>query len=459
MRKEKKRSKLWLILVLILVVVVPLAGFLVVRFEGTIPEAEINLQSIYLGRTQDISASVSDTGSGLRQVWMALLKDGKEIVLHDEAFPSAGILKGGSTQDATIKVTVAPPDMGFSDGKATLRMVVRDYSWRNWWKGNRAYIEKSVEIDTRPPDIEVLTNAHNISQGGAGLVIFRTSEPCSQSGVTVGGKFYPGTAGHFKDELIQMAFFALAHDQGRDTAIQMRAVDLAGNEKKSGLNHHIRRKKFRKDRINISDGFLRKKMPDFAAELPGSSSNPLVAKFLKINRNLRQANYRRIVEVCSQPSSRLYWQGGFLRLPNAANRAGFADRRSYYYKKKEIDRQVHLGIDLASLANSPIPAANSGIVVLAESLGIYGGTVILDHGFGLYSMYSHLSFIGVEPGQQVARGDILGRTGSTGLAGGDHLHFSVLVNDTFVNPVEWWDKKWIQNNVTSKIDRVKSILN
>jgi murein DD-endopeptidase MepM/ murein hydrolase activator NlpD len=239
----------------------------------------------------------------------------------------------------------------------------------------------------------------------------------------------------------------------------MRAVDLAGNEKKSGLNHHIRRKKFRKDRINISDGFLRKKMPDFAAELPGSSSNPLVAKFLKINRNLRQANYRRIVEVCSQPSSRLYWQGGFLRLPNAANRAGFADRRSYYYKKKEIDRQVHLGIDLASLANSPIPAANSGIVVLAESLGIYGGTVILDHGFGLYSMYSHLSFIGVEPGQQVARGDILGRTGSTGLAGGDHLHFSVLVNDTFVNPVEWWDKKWIQNNVTSKIDRVKSILN
>ena len=178
-----------------------------------------------------------------------------------------------------------------------------------------------------------------------------------------------------------------------------------------------------------------------------------------INRNLRQANYQRIVEVCRQPGRELYWQGVFLRLPNAANRARYADHRTYYYKRKEIDRQVHLGIDLASLANSSVPAANNGVVVLAESLGIYGGTVILDHGFGLYSMYSHLSFIGVEPGQKVARGDTLGRTGSTGLAGGDHLHFSMLVNDTFVNPVEWWDNKWIQNNVTSKIDRVKSVLN
>ncbi len=459
MRKEKKHTKLWLILIGALIILVPLAWFLIVRLEGKAPKVEINLQSEYLGRSQEISASASDAGSGLRQIWVALLKDGREIVLHDETFPSAGILKGGTTQDASIQVAVAPPDLGFGDGEATLRMVVRDYSWRNWWKGNRTYVEKSVEIDTRPPDIEVLTNSHNISQGGAGLVIFRTSEPCSRSGVQVGGKFYPGTAGYFQDSSIHMAFFALAHDQGRDTTIQMKAVDLAGDQKKSGLNHYIRRKKFRKDRINISDGFLKKKMPDFSAEFENASDNSPVAKFLLINRNLRQANYQRIVEVCRQPGRELYWQGVFLRLPNAANRARYADHRTYYYKKREIDRQVHLGIDLASLANSSVPAANNGVVVLAESLGIYGGTVILDHGFGLYSMYSHLSFIGVEPGQKVARGDTLGRTGSTGLAGGDHLHFSMLVNDTFVNPIEWWDNKWIHNNVTSKIDRVKSVLN
>jgi murein DD-endopeptidase MepM/ murein hydrolase activator NlpD len=145
-------------------------------------------------------------------------------------------------------------------------------------------------------------------------------------------------------------------------------------------------------------------------------------------------------------------------LPNSANRARFADHRTYFYKKTEIDRQVHLGIDLASLANSPVPAANSGMVVFAEPLGIYGRTVIIDHGFGLFSMYSHLSFIAVKAGDQVSSGDILGRTGSTGLAGGDHLHFSMLINDTFVNPVEWWDIKWIENNVLSKIEQVKSSL-
>jgi murein DD-endopeptidase MepM/ murein hydrolase activator NlpD len=97
-------------------------------------------------------------------------------------------------------------------------------------------------------------------------------------------------------------------------------------------------------------------------------------------------------------------------------------------------------------------------VVFGGNLGIYGSTVIVDHGLGLFSMYSHLSYIAVKPGDQVSKGDNIGRTGSTGLAGGDHLHFSMLVNDTFVNPVEWWDEKWIENNVMSKIEEVKTTL-
>jgi murein DD-endopeptidase MepM/ murein hydrolase activator NlpD len=184
-----------------------------------------------------------------------------------------------------------------------------------------------------------------------------------------------------------------------------------------------------------------------------------VDRFLFVNRDLRKANYRTIAQVCRSSDKQLHWRGIFARLPNAANRARFADHRTYYYKKKEIDRQVHLGIDLASLANSPVPAANNGVVVFAEPLGIYGNTVIIDHGFRLFSMYSHLSFIAVKAGDNITKGATLGRTGSTGMAGGDHLHFSMLINDRFVNPVEWWDKKWIQNNVQSKIEQVKSSQN
>ena len=458
MKKDKKHTKLWLILIGCLIIVVPAAWFLMVRLEGEAPKVEVELRSLSLGRSQDISISASDADSGLRQLWVGLLKDGKEIVLYDETFPSAGFFKGGTANDASVKIPVAPLDLGFSDGEAILRLVVRDYSWRGWWKGNQTYVEKPVVIDTRVPGIEVFTNAHNISQGGAGLVIFRTSETCSQSGVQVGNKFYPGHAGYFKDPNVYIAFFALGYDQGRDTNIHLTAVDLAGNSGKSSFNYYIRRKKFRKDRINISDGFLKKKLPDFDSELPRDSTMSAVDRFLLINRGLRQANYQKITEVCRNTDNKLYWQGVFLRLPNAANRARYADHRTYYYRKKEIDRQVHMGIDLASLVNSPVPAANRGVVVFAEPLGIYGRTVIIDHGFGLFSMYSHLSFIAVKAGDSVPKGGNVGRTGRTGMAGGDHLHFSMLINDTFVNPVEWWDKKWIQNNVWSKIEQVKSSL-
>jgi murein DD-endopeptidase MepM/ murein hydrolase activator NlpD len=459
MRKEKKHTKLWLILSVFLIGGVAAAWFLMQRLEGEAPALEIFEFSAHLGRSQEILLSVSDPDSGLRQLWVGLLKDGRESVLYDESFPSAGFFQGGTTQDASAKIPVLPPDLGFSDGKAILRVVVRDYSWRDWWKGNKTYVEKPVQIDTRAPEIEVFTQAHNINQGGAGLVIYRTSEKCSESGIQVGDHFFPGQTGYFKDQHIFLAFFALGYEQGRDTGIYLKAVDLAGNTGKGGLNYHIRRKRFHKDHINISDRFLKKKLPDFDSELQHVAYKSPVERFLFINRELRKANYLKIAEVCRRSDNQLYWQGAFLRLPNAANRAQFADYRTYYYKKKEIDHQVHLGIDLASLANSPVPAANNGVVVLAEPLGIYGGTVVIDHGFSLFSMYSHLSFIAVKAGDRVTKGDTLGRTGSTGLAGGDHLHFSMLINDRFVNPLEWWDRKWIQNNVLSKIEQVKTSLN
>ncbi|MGZ5454346.1 MAG: M23 family metallopeptidase, partial [Candidatus Aminicenantales bacterium] len=96
------------------------------------------------------------------------------------------------------------------------------------------------------------------------------------------------------------------------------------------------------------------------------------------------------------------------------------------------------------------PAANAGRVVFAGPLGIYGLTVVLDHGLGLFSMYCHLSQIDVALSQGVTRGETLGLSGSTGLAGGDHLHFTVLIHGTFVNPVEWWDAHWIRDNVELK---------
>ena len=108
-------------------------------------------------------------------------------------------------------------------------------------------------------------------------------------------------------------------------------------------------------------------------------------------------------------------------------------------------------MDLASVEHAPVPAANNGRIAFADVLGIYGRTVVIDHGCGLFSMYSHLSHISVSVDQMVSKGDIIGKTGTTGLAGGDHLHYSMLVDHTFVNPLEWWDPQWIKNNITDKL--------
>ena len=460
MKAKKINIKLWFIGIICLAVILPVTWFLVVRLEARPPTLELDLVSPYIGKSQELTLSISDSQSGVRSLWVGLLKDGKEVVLQDADFQSTGFLGGGGLKEKTIKLAIAPSELGFSDGEAILRMVVHDYSWRDWWQGNKTYLEKTVVIDTQPPAIEVLSRAHNINQGGAGLVIFRTSEICSQSGVQVGDRFFPGHGGAFADPLVYLTYIALGYQQDRDTDIRVRAVDPAGNRAESGFYYHIRSKTFRKDKITISDGFLKRKIPEFSSQIsPGTSKSP-IDKFLEINRDLRRANYQQIAAACQNPDPKMHWQGSFVRLPKSATRARFADHRTYFYKGKQIDQQVHLGVDLASVAHSPVPAGNAGVVVLATTsgeLGIYGKTVIVDHGYGLFSMYSHLSQIDVKAGDRVAQGDKLGRTGSTGMAGGDHLHFSMLINDTFVNPVEWWDIKWIQNNVTSKIEWAQSL--
>ena len=112
---------------------------------------------------------------------------------------------------------------------------------------------------------------------------------------------------------------------------------------------------------------------------------------------------------------------------------------------------MHLGFDLASFANTPVLAANRGKVLFAGDLGIYGNCVVIDHGLGVQSLYGHLSSIAVKVGDVVAKEQELGKSGMTGLAGGDHLHFTMLVNGQMVNPIEWWDEHWIQDRVLRKL--------
>ena len=90
-------------------------------------------------------------------------------------------------------------------------------------------------------------------------------------------------------------------------------------------------------------------------------------------------------------------------------------------------------------------------MIFAGDNGIYGTLVMIDHGLGVTTLYGHLSSLAVAVGDRVEKGQTLGRSGATGLAGGDHLHFAVLVGRTYVDPVEWWDAKWLEEHVTERL--------
>jgi murein DD-endopeptidase MepM/ murein hydrolase activator NlpD len=454
LKEKSKRKKGWLAAIAGGMVLLIGVWLLLPRFEGEKPELSIEPESSFIGNSHDFSVAIADKKSGLRKVWIAIAKDGKEAVLADERFPSAGFFSGGEVKDKNLNIVFEPKKYGFTDGKAMLRLAVSDYSWRGWWQGNQIYIEKGLTIDTQPPQIEVISSAHNLNQGGAGLVIYRISEDCRHTGVQVGDDFFPGYSGYYQDPLIQMAFVGLGYQQGPATAITIKAVDEAGNEAVAGLRYHIQKKDFKNDTIQISDEFLTWKLPEFENVMALEPTASRVDKFLKINRDLRQADYQKIAQLVETTTTVKQWDGAFLRMPGSANEAGFADHRVYQYNGRIIDRQVHLGLDLASVTHAPVPAANNGIIAFSGLLGIYGKTILIDHGFGLFSMYAHLNQSDVSKGQRVSKGEIIGHTGSTGLAGGDHLHFSILVNKTFVNPVEWWDAAWIKNNILSKIEAV-----
>lgn len=438
----------WLLLGLLLI---PATWFLWQKLENEMPVITAEFPASVRPDSEH-RISVSDQRSGLRRTRVLLIQQGREIVIADLAPDTPGV------HELSIPFQIDTRKHRLSDGAMTLVISVRDRSWRNWFHGNNSERRLDITMDGKPPQITVLTRFHHINQGGAGLIIYRLSEACPTHGVQAGPHFFPGYSGIFDDPSIMACLFALDYRQGAGTELFVQARDHAGNTSRTGFSNHILRKTFQKDLIPITDDFLNRKMPEFQMEDSPDSPHPMLDRFLRVNRESRESDTRRLFSSVENSPPELLWGGTFLRLPNSAPRAGFADHRTYVYQGKEIDRQDHMGVDLASLQQSPVPAANGGRVVMTEDIGIYGNTVVIDHGLGLFSMYSHLSDFSVQPGQTVAKGDIIGHTGITGLAAGDHLHYAMSVRDVFVNPIEWWDESWIQNNILSKIQDVRQLI-
>jgi murein DD-endopeptidase MepM/ murein hydrolase activator NlpD len=260
------------------------------------------------------------------------------------------------------------------------------------------------------------------------------------------------------DDSTRVAFLALLHDQDVKSPVELWARDPAGNEARASFDHRIFPKEFRRARIDVTDALMERVVPEildhspeFKADLEKSAINMLLDRYLAINRDLRRRNNERLARLGAETAPTLLWDGPFLQLSNSQVESGFAEYRTYLYNGKEVDQQVHLGFDLAVTANVPVVAANRGRVVFADYLGIYGNAIVIDHGMGLQSLYAHLSSIDMRPGEVVDKSQVIGRSGMTGLAGGDHLHYTLLLHGQPVTPVEWWDPHWVEDRILRKL--------
>jgi murein DD-endopeptidase MepM/ murein hydrolase activator NlpD len=360
-------------------------------------------------------------------------------VLTSQAF-------GAGANEQRLQLTVEGKSLGLREGAATLEVHARDGYWRPLRVGDRAVLALPVTIDLSPPSLEVLASTRYLYQGGGGLVVLR-SKGASRVGLTVGGTFLPAYPVGPPDGGVLAAMVALPWNAPTSVPLSAVAQDEAGNSATHALSSEIKPRRFPADTIELKEEFLVRKLPEL---LPGRGAIPpdqIVPAFLSVNRDQRRAAEQTKRDLAAKTQPRPLWAGAFVQPPNTKVFSNFAETRAYRYAGRDVDTAVHLGYDLASVKQSPVPAANSGAVVFAGPLTIYGNTIVLDHGLGLQTLYAHLSSMAVKEGDQVQKGQELGRTGSTGLAIGDHLHYEVLIQGVSVTPLEWWDGKWIRDHI------------
>ena len=383
---------------------------------------------------------------GARRIVAVVDQNGAHYTVFDKQYPTRRLVFTSSGQAVIDVLFTAGKEkaQALKDGKATLTVTAQS----NDFLGRTASVSSDVEVITTPPRVSVDGFQHYINQGGTELVTFTASGYWNEAGVRVGKYTFrsfpmPGA----NSEGARFALFAYPWDLEPGIEPQVYVRNSAGAEAHGHFWFKLFPKKFRSEDLKLSDQVMAR----LVDQIEPNGSGDLLQRFLKINGDMRRENNLTLANLRTQTEQKVLWHGPFVQLGNSKVEAHFADVRTYVYQGKKVDKQVHLGFDLAVTQHTPVYAANDGKVLLASMLGIYGNCIVIDHGFGLQSIYGHLADFAVKPGDVVKKGQQIGKSDSTGMALGDHLHFSMQVDGVQVNPVEWWDEHWIHDRILSKL--------
>ena len=429
-------------LILLLVVV---AIILLFTFSAT-PVVTLPASLNTIGQATPVTASIADP-HGIRHAVAYIEQNGVRYKLADVEHPARRFRWLRGVPDHTLKFTAGVKGTReLKDGSA--RLIVEATS--NDFLGKTAGAERDVTIVTQPVKVSVDSDQHYLYVGMADLVTYNVSGSATASGVRVGDETFRGWPMP-GGKPGQFSLFAFAWNMPLSTAPVVYASGPGGDEAHGQMVVNFPKReqpKYRVRDLPIDDKFIQK----VVNELDPSGSGDMVERFVRINSEMRKANNQTLADLKTKTEPKFLWSQPFLQQPNTKVEANFADVRNYMHNGKKIDQQTHLGYDLSSTQHVGVQASNDGRVVYAAPLGIYGNCIVVDHGYGLQTIYGHLSEIDVHEGDMVKRGQVMGKSGMTGMAGGDHIHFSMQLEGVQIDPKEWWDAHWIKDHIARRVE-------
>ncbi|MDD3592862.1 MAG: M23 family metallopeptidase [Sulfurovum sp.] len=454
--RKKNSSGKWMLIVILLGMILG-GGYIYTspEFERVAPQIE-SKTNIYWNKKRPLQIKLNDN-VGLKSFSLVLSDGTKSVIIGQGEFEK------GVTERL---LSVNYPKGKLLDPKAKhlkLKITVVDQSLWNIFQGNQSEKVIDIKIDTKRPTVSILSNSYSITQGGAALVVFFAEDENME-------KLYVEAAGnHFKVQPYkQKGYYATLVAwpfNQEEFEANIIAMDEAGNQTTTKVAFYLKPHNYKVSWIEARDSFIDGKITDLASTEPEYEEiDDKVEKFRAVNEEMRLKNEKKIYTLGKVVSDEMltHWKiEKFYPLNNGAKVASYGDERHYYYKDRgnEISRSNHVGIDLASTKMAVIRSSNPGKVVYAGFNGIYGNMPMIDHGFGLYTLYGHCSQVLVEEGEAVKKNQAIAKTGVSGLALGDHLHFGILVQGIEVRPVEWLDGSWIKKNIDNIFAEADKIIN
>lgn len=447
-RRQTNYKGFFVVLFLIAIVVMIYFGSQSDFFEKESPEIVIK-ETQYWNPKVEMPIVFRDQSRIKEYSIIATLEDGSKVLDVKEVVLD---------KPKEIKIFLPLPQIQIQEGqKIHYALSVTDWSNANFFSGNTSTKEFDLILDTVIPEVEVLSASFSITYGGSALVVFKAKDANLKSIVLSNGvdefKPFPYIAKGYYAVIMAWPI------KNKSFSPVIIATDRANNQTRHYVAIVKRAKAYRDSVLKLQNKSFEQvhTMLEQIGKRDPNSFAENGEKFQYLNETIREEDESEIYQAASS------FHFDFLERPIELNRfyplkggqvvGSFGDSRHYYYKDVNISNSYHLGLDMASVKHAPILLSNAGKVVLEKKLGLYGNTIVVYHGLGIASSYSHISRFNVQFGDVLKEGSILAYTGATGWAFGDHLHFGILVQGYFVTITEWMDSKWIKNNITSVLQK------